>query len=151
MDKRQRMTLLGIAAAIAAIAVAIALVAGGGDDSEDTTAATQATETQRQPDATGATTTEETKPPEPEQTRIRIKGGEPVGGEKEIKAKKGDTVRIAVTGDAPESLHLHGYDIERPLEPGKTTRLRFEADIEGVFEIELEHSGTPVASLTVEP
>jgi FtsP/CotA-like multicopper oxidase with cupredoxin domain len=151
MDKRQRITLLGIAAAIAVAAVVIALVAGGGDDDNpETTTATQATETQP-PQQDTTTATEEAEPPEAEPTRIRVEGGEPVGGAEDIDVKKDETVEIEVTADAADEAHLHGYDITKELGPGKTARFRFKADIEGIFEIELEGSHTPIAELRVEP
>ncbi len=153
MEKRQRMALLGLAAAIAVAAVVIALVAGGGDDGGDSdTAQTQATQTQTQPGGGDTTRPTEDKPkPKPKVTAIRVEGGEPVGGVEEIEAKKGDTVRIDVTSDEPDELHLHVYDITKQLEPGERTRLQFKADIEGVIELELHGSGAHIAEITIEP
>ena len=152
MEKRQRIALLGIAAAIAIAAVVIALVAGGGtdDDGDSDTSNTQATATQ--PAGGDTTQTTEDKPkPKPKVTEIQVKGGEPVGGVEEIEAKKGDTVRIAVISDAPEELHLHVYDVEKELKPGVRTTLSFEANVEGVIELELHGSGKQIAEITVEP
>ena len=150
MDKRQRITLLGIAAAIAAVAIVIALVAGGGDDEgSDTTATTQATETQQEQQPT--TTEAEAEPPEPEPTQIRVKGGEAVGGAADIDVSKDDTVEIEVRADAADEAHLHGYDITKEVGPGETARFRFKADIEGVFELELHNSGGQLAKITVKP
>ena len=44
-------------------------------------------------------------------------------------------MRIVVASDAPDDIHLHGYDIEtrRTRHPGA---LQFMADAEGVFEME---------------
>jgi FtsP/CotA-like multicopper oxidase with cupredoxin domain len=152
MDKRQRITLLGIAAAIAVVAVVIALVSGGGDDDGgDTTTATQATQTEQEQQDTTAQTPTETTPPEPEPTLIRVKGGEAVGGVEDIEVSKGDRVEIDVTADAADEAHLHGYDITKELAPGKTAKFRFKADIEGVFELELHNSGNQLAKITVKP
>ena len=148
MDKRQRMTLLGIAAAIAVVAVAVALVAGGADDEESkTTSQTTAADT------TSAPTTDAPAqiPEKPEPEQIEVKGGEPVGGAEQIEVEKGDRVEIEVSSDEQLPIHLHGYDLERPAAPGKPARFRFRADIEGVFEIEIESTATPVAELTVKP
>lgn len=153
MDRRQRMTLLGIAAAIAVAAVVIALVAGGGGD-EDETPGTTAAQTQTQTTGGDTTATTETTPPEPpkpEPTRIRVKGGEPVGGVEKIDVENGDRVMIDVSADAADHAHLHGYDIEKDVGPGQTAKFRFEADIEGVFELELHDSGGQIAELTVNP
>ena len=35
---------------------------------------------------------------------------------------KGDPVRIIVSADAEDDIHLHGYDIEKTVEPGKPAR-----------------------------
>ena len=47
-------------------------------------------------------------------------------------------------------MHLHGYDIFSDLAPGAPARIEFEANIDGVFEMELEDSVTPIAEVTVE-
>ncbi len=73
-----------------------------------------------------------------------------------IAVEKGDTVRLIVTSDASDEIHLHGYDITRTAAPGKPARFRFEANTEGVFEIEshtAEDAGRDplIARLVVEP
>lgn len=155
MSRGQRFTMLGIAAVIAAVAIVIALTSGGDDSSENTTATTAADQTQ-QTGSAGAPSTETTsapppKPPEPGVDRIRIENGKPVGGVKDIEVEKGDQVRIAVTSDIAEELHLHGYDISRSVAAGEPGRMSFKANIEGVFELELENSGVPIAQLAVSP
>jgi hypothetical protein len=69
-------------------------------------------------------------------TRIQVKGGVVVGDVKEIKAEKDEIVRIVVSSDAPDEIHLHGYDIEKEAAPGSPARFRFRADVEGAFELE---------------
>ena len=88
--------------------------------------------------------------------RISVKGGVVVGDVQSIEVAKGDTVRIVVTSDTADEIHLHGYDIEREAEPGKPARFRFEADVEGAFELEshaAEHAGNEplIARLLVGP
>jgi len=73
---------------------------------------------------------------EPALTRVRIRNGEVVGGAPAIEAAEGDTVRIVISADAADELHLHGYDITQEAAPGRPARFRFEAHFEGVFEIE---------------
>jgi FtsP/CotA-like multicopper oxidase with cupredoxin domain len=148
VDRRQRLALLGVAAVIAAVVVVIAVASGGGDDkSGATSATTQATQpgdtTQQQQETTTTTET-----PQPVVEKIEIKGGQPAGGLKKISVKKGEQVEIDVTSDAAGEAHLHGYDIEKKLQPGKTAKFRFKADIEGVFELEL-HPSTQLAKVTV--
>jgi hypothetical protein len=50
-----------------------------------------------------------------------------------------------------EEVHVHGYDLSFDLEPGKMKTVEFKADLEGVFEIELEQSAVPLAKLVVNP
>lgn len=102
----------------------------------------------------GETTTTEQAPtpkPSPAVTTIRVSNGEPVGGVTKITARKGDTVRVVVVSDMAEEVHLHGYDISRAVTTDKPARFRFEAKLEGVFEVELEQLGVPIASLEVRP
>jgi plastocyanin len=160
MTRNQRIGLLVAAIVVAVVAVVIAVAAGddgGGGQAADTTQTTRTSEQSQS--ETGTDTTEEpheTVPPEPAVTRIRIQGGQVVGGPADIKVTKGDEVRIVVSSDAHDDIHLHGYDIEKPVEPGKPARFKFTADIEGIFEIEshvAEDAGREplVGKLTVEP
>ena len=41
---------------------------------------------------------------------------------------------------------MHGYDIFKDVEAGGSVKFNFKADIEGVFEIELEGTHTQIAS-----
>lgn len=72
-----------------------------------------------------------------------------VGGVVEAVAPLGGTVEIVVESAVDEELHVHAYDVYGELAAGETTTVRFEADIPGVFEVELERSGRQVISLQV--
>ena len=61
----------------------------------------------------------------------------------------GDEVTIAVTADTADHVHVHGYDELVDIRPGEVARVRFTADIPGVFEVELEDAGLPLLELTV--
>jgi hypothetical protein len=155
MSRNQRIGLIVAALAVAVIAFVIA--SPGGDDDGDNAAQTTATTETSSGSGTGTeTATEPPPPPKPEVSRIEIRGGEVVGGPAEIKAKNGDTVVIVVSADAPDDIHLHGYDIEKKAAPGQPARFKFKASAEGEFEIEshvAEDAGRNplVATLIVEP
>jgi hypothetical protein len=156
MDRRQRVMLLGIAAAIAVAAVVIALVAGGGDDDGDnSTSSTTAAQSETTPagaDSTQQTTTVTTPPaPQGASETIDIKAGEPDGGVKDIKVKKDDQLEITVNSDQELPIHFHGYDIEKDAAPGKPAVFKLKAENEGVFEIEIESTGTKISEVTVGP
>ena len=57
------------------------------------------------------------------------------------KIKKGQTVRIIVTSDKADEVHVHGYDIEKELAAGQTGTIEFTADQTGRFEVETHHQG----------
>jgi plastocyanin len=152
MTRNRRIGLIVAALAVAVLAFVIA--SPGGDDESDnaarTTQATTANETQAQ------TQTEAQTAPQPEAHRIEIRGGELVGGPQDIKVKNGDTVLIVVSADASDDIHLHGYDIEKKVEPGQPARFKFKANLEGQFEMEshkAEDEGREplLATLIVEP
>ena len=147
MSRNQRIGLLLAAVVVVVVAIVIA-VASGGDDGGQAAGST-ATKTSTEQN-------HETAPAEPAVHRIEIKGGKPAGGVQNIKVKKGDRVTIVVSADAEDDIHLHGYDIEKPVEPGKPATFKFTANIEGIFEIEshvAEDAGREplMGKLTVEP
>jgi hypothetical protein len=148
MTRNQRTIVLGLAAVVAVIGFVIARQAGGDGDSTATTA----TVVQRTVvDTTGRTTTVAQKPAAPQPPLILVKGGKPVGGVEKLRVAKGGTVDFRVRADAPEEVHVHGYDIKKELSAGKAARVSFPATIEGRFEIELEHAGVQIAQLEVTP
>ena len=127
---------------IAAIVALLIVFAGSGDE-EQTTVAQPATT------SAGGSTTDEAggkqekpkkpaKPAKPQFETIVIKGGQPEGGVKDLSYKSGDTVRIEVSSDVADEIHVHGYDISTDVEAGGKAKVEFVADIEGVFEVELE-------------
>jgi FtsP/CotA-like multicopper oxidase with cupredoxin domain len=66
-----------------------------------------------------------------------------------INVKAGQTVLVKVVSDAAEELHIHGYDKELELSPGKPASVKFTANMKGTFEIETHKSGKLVAKLVV--
>jgi len=158
MSRNQRIGLIVAAVVFAVVAFVIASP-GGGDDVDGGGQAARTTQTTRTESETSDDATEqphETVPPEPAVARIEIRGGEVVGGPADIDVTKGDEVRIVVTSDADDEIHLHGYDVEREVGPGRPGRFEFTADVEGIFELEshaAEDAGRDplVAKLTVEP
>jgi hypothetical protein len=141
MSRGQRLTFLGIAAIIAVVAVIV--LSGGGDETEkaaDATATPTATPSREVDAMATPTPTPKPKPP-------LLLGGR----ERTLSFDQGDTVRFRVRHGEAEEVHIHGYDIKKDLAANETANVSFEASIPGIFEIELEHSGTPLGRLKVEP
>lgn len=83
---------------------------------------------------------------------IVVENGEPVGGIAELEFSAGEEIRFKVTGDEAEEIHVHGYDLMEDIpKGGGTVEFDFPAEIEGIFEVELEGLGEQIAELRVNP
>jgi heme/copper-type cytochrome/quinol oxidase subunit 2 len=120
------------------LAVALTACGGGGDDDQSagttagpaTTAAGSAT--------TGAQT-----------VQITVTGNDVQTAERRVKVPLDGKVRLEVTADRADEVHLHGYDRKVDLEPGTPAVLEFTADVPGVFEVELEDASLKLVELQV--
>ena len=145
MSQRQRFTFLAIAIVIAVVAVVV-LADSSEDDNEPAGTAATATAT---PTGTAESPGEESTPtPTPTPKPPPLLTADKVT---KLEATEGETVKFRVRSDEPEEVHVHGYDIKKDIEPGQTVTMSFKADINGIFEIEFEHSATQIAELKVEP
>jgi hypothetical protein len=144
----------------ATVALAAALGLGGtacGDDEPEAspTTAPPAATTDSMPATTAPAETEPKPAPKPKPKvrtiRIFVVQGRPRGGIKRPVLEQGERVRIVVRTDAGVEVHLHGYDITRPVRPGQPTQLVFKADIPGRFELELHHPDAVLADVEVRP
>jgi hypothetical protein len=141
-----------IAALLVTLAVIVGLFfafKGGGDDDSttatDETTATTATGSGSEPAGDKAKKEKDTVP------FIDVVDGQPKGGVTDLEFVKGDEIKFAVRSNTADEVHVHGYDIEEEIEPGKPAIFDFPADLEGVFEVELHGSETQIAELTVSP
>ena len=121
MGSPRARALVGVGAI--ALAVVLFVVLSGGDD-----------------DGSSSTT-----------TTIVVKDGEPVGGVQDLTFTSGDDIRFNVESDSAAEVHFHGYDVMEDVEAGGEVSFDVPADIEGVFEVELEETATQIAEITVEP
>lgn len=55
--------------------------------------------------------------------------------------RRGSPVRIAVTADVADEVHVHSYDKKADTVPGCPTAIDFVANIPGTVEVELENKG----------
>lgn len=144
MGRNQRIGLIAAAVVVAVVAIVIA-TSGGDDNGGSQPSKTSQGTTSTSGGATAPTT-----------FNLTLKDAAPVGGQQTFTAKKDSTVRIVVSSNAPDQVHLHGYDIEKEATPAEPAVLRFKANIEGSFELEshtAEHEGLEplIARLHVEP
>lgn len=82
---------------------------------------------------------------------IVVRDGEPVGGIKELEYSAGEQVRFRVSSDEAEEIHVHGYDFSQNVPAGGTIEFDFPAELEGIYEAELEEQGGQIAELRINP
>jgi hypothetical protein len=134
MSRGQRIVLLVGAVVIAVAAFVIAKP--GSNDSKNKTS------TQAQKPG---------KPAGPKTFRMTLKGHNPVGGRQTIKLTKGDRALLVVTSDGKDTVHLHGWNIEREVTPAKPGRFAFTAKNEGAYELESHTTEQKLATIQVQP
>lgn len=150
---------LSVAAGLVAVFVLTFVAFGTGDEAagpaftEDATTATTTQERTTEETTTQETTTQETAtaPPPVAILRVNVRGGSPAGGIQRLTVRQGERVRVRVTSDASDHVHVHGYDLFGDVAPGSPATIQFRANFTGRFEIELEDRGTPIAELEVRP
>lgn len=127
-------------AAVAASAVLAlgALAACGGDDpAEPEPTGPAASPTEALPHGDSNDTTSPT-PTEPDIALFEFTLTDGVADPplERVTVERGTTVRIVVTSDEPDELHLHGYDLYADVGPGEEGVIEFVADEPGLFELE---------------
>ena len=161
-------TKAAVGAAVVALAVVLFVVLRPDDDDEaDSTPAAQTTteettseETTTEDATTEEETTEETtteeeettteeNPNAPQRIVVTVRNGQPVGGVQRPEVERNAEVLLIVRADVEDEAHLHGYDLAADVAPGQAARIRFQADTQGVFELELEDRALMIAELEV--
>lgn len=144
----QRVALLGLGVvAVIALVVGIVLKSDPDDDQQVAVTTTSLEAVESVPEIKAS----EPASKKPKVPTIVVRDGEPIDGVADLAYDQGERVRFRVTSDAAEEIHLHGYDISEEVAPGGAVTFDFPAELEGVFEVELEERATPIAELTVEP
>ena len=140
------------AVTVAAPLVAAILFVGCGVNDEPASAPTTA-DSGAQTTQSGVTeiTEPEQPEPEPEPAQILVRDGKPVGGVARLEYKRGERIRFAVFSDTADEVHVHGFDLAKDVAANGSVRFDFEADIEGVYEVELEGAHVQIAELRIEP
>lgn len=86
---------------------------------------------------------------------LTIRGGELPEPSRVVRVRQGDDVTLRWTTDKPVTIHLHGYDLEQELAPGKPVAMRLTTGATGRFPIEIHAHGSgghrTIAYLEVHP
>jgi len=128
-----RTAVIGVGLVVVAVVLFVVLGGGSGSDSSSSDSGTSA---------------DAAKVP----TIVVDKEGHPVGGIQELVYRKGDQIHFKVKVPFEEEVHLHGYDVMKEVpKGGGTVTYDLPAELEGVFEAELEGRGEQIVELKVEP
>ena len=123
-------------------------IAGTSEGDTTTTTSGSVTTSTESPDTTTSTTTT-TEPPGPTTIEIDYRDGE-VDGPDEVKVALGTRVIIVVTTDVEDDeVHLHGYDVFADVGDQSAAIIEFDANIPGIFEVELEDLGKLLVEIEV--
>jgi hypothetical protein len=153
MPARTRRRALELATVIAATA---ALATGcGGTADEPAVVSTGPTESEQSAAGEEVTTPAEpaqptTRPATEEPTEeagdgaivveVTVSGGSVSTPQSRVDVAVGAPVRLVVTSDTDDELHVHGVDVEQPLAAGQATILEFVPAEPGVYDVETHDS-----------
>lgn len=80
---------------------------------------------------------------------ITYAGAQVAGGIRTETVDLGKKVRLRVTSDVTEEVHVHTYDVIAEMASGGTAELEFTATIPGRHEVEMDNKGRPILVLEV--
>ena len=100
-------------------------------------------------DPTGTTTSTPTPSARTRTVRITVTGTdiEPPPGRVELPV--GSSLRLVVTVDRADQLHVHGFDVEKPVAAGRPTSITLTGRDPGVYEVELHEPALLLTRLVV--
>lgn len=81
--------------------------------------------------------------------RLVVAGGRVSGDTGRVPVPLGSTVRLEVTSDVADEVHVHTYDKKVDVMPGAPAVLQFTADIPAIVEVELESRSLLLTRLQV--
>jgi hypothetical protein len=137
-------------ACVALLITSLAAACGEDQAADDPSGRPAATTSAAGDEARGPTST---AAPAPEAVTIAVDlaGGDVVGGVRTEVVALDEAVRIEVSGDTEDDVHVHTYDLFGEVAPGEAAVIEFVADIPGIHEVELEGSHRVILELQVEP
>lgn len=81
--------------------------------------------------------------------QVTVRDGKVSPDHGRVVLRLGERVRVEVTSDSNDELHVHAYDKRVEVSAGQVAVLEFVADIPGTFEVELENSKLHLFDLRV--
>lgn len=137
------------AAALGIVVLFVALQPGAADDRPSVTTPPSPTTT-ASPDASPSPSPTTSPTPEVQVIEVTVRGDD-VRGPARPSVARGEIVVVVVRADVGDHVHVHGYDLMADVAPGDPARIRFRANVAGIFEVELEDAGRLLVELEVTP
>ncbi len=86
---------------------------------------------------------------EPVTVSVSITDGKVTPKPSRVKIPLGSTVELQVTSDVDDEVHVHGFDVEKPLDAGVTTTVELQATEAGLYEVETHETELELLQLEV--
>lgn len=80
---------------------------------------------------------------------VQVRDGQVRPKTRRVDVPLGATVRLVVTSDVDDEIHVHGYDVEAELAAGREAVVDFVADQPGLVEVETHEGGLALVQLAV--
>ena len=80
---------------------------------------------------------------------LTVAGGKVTGDTGRVKVPLNSRVRITVTSDVADEIHVHLYDLSQEVSANAPGSIEFVADKPGVVEVELERAKLPLTRLAI--
>jgi hypothetical protein len=147
---------LALAAALAGLTACGSTAPGTGADDSASSAASSAAQSGTPEPTVGTEQATSAAPSAAPQTEtghviaLAVTAGTVSGETGRVVVELGSEVRIEVTADTTDEVHVHGYDLTVDTVPGQPVTVEFTADIPGVFEVELHESELLLTRLQVQ-
>lgn len=132
----------------AAALLTLSACGSGGESQSATTPATPST-SGAATSASGSLSPTEEERDQVVEVRVSVADGKVKPATRRVEVERDSQVRLLITSDVDDDVHVHGYDIEAALEAGRTTTVELVADQQGVFEVETHDGGLTLLQLQV--
>ena len=124
-----------------ALAVSLAACSGGDATGSGTSSTTSPSSTSSTTSSQSAASSSSTSSPTPagRTIEVTVTGRTVDPAPSTVSLGVGDQLTLVVTSDHDDTLHIHGFDIEKPLSAGKATSVTVAGKQPGVYEVETHH------------
>jgi len=131
------------ALAVAGLLLAAGCASGSGEPTTGSTAAASSSS------PAGIASGEPNPAKEPVTVTVSITDGKVTPKPSRVKVPLGSSVELQITSDVDDEVHVHGFDVEKPLDAGVTTTVELLADEAGLYEVETPETELELLQLEV--